>query len=69
VSSVRADLRGEILCRLDAVANGIVCWEQVGVSGTGSDLVRVPETTSPGDYLLCTATALDESCAVLTVTD
>lgn len=43
-------------------------WEQVGVSGPGPDRVLVPETASPGDYLLCTANALDEACALLTVT-
>lgn len=43
-------------------------WEQVGVSGPGPDRVLVPETAPPGDYLVCTANALDEACAVLTVT-
>jgi hypothetical protein len=43
-------------------------WEQVGISGGGPDRVLVPETASPGDYLLCTANALDEACALLTVT-
>ena len=44
-------------------------WEQVGVSGPGPDRVMVPETATPGDYLLCTANARDEACALLTVTD
>lgn len=44
-------------------------WEQVGISGGGPDRVLVPETASPGDYLLCTANALDEACALLTVND
>lgn len=43
-------------------------WEDVGVSGPGPDRVLVPETAAPGDYLLCTANALDEACALLTVT-
>lgn len=43
-------------------------WEDVGVSGPGPDRVLVPETAPPGDYLLCTANALDEACALLTVT-
>lgn len=42
-------------------------WEQVGVSGPGPDRVLVPETATPGDYLLCTANALEEACALLTV--
>ena len=43
-------------------------WEQVGVSGPGPDRVLVPDTAPPGDYLLCAANALDEACALLTVT-
>lgn len=43
-------------------------WEQVGIGGGGPDRVIVPESASPGDYLLCTANALDEACALLTVT-
>jgi hypothetical protein len=43
-------------------------WEQVGISGGGPDRVIVPESASPGDYLLCTANVLDEACALLTVT-
>ena len=43
-------------------------WQQVLVSGPGPDRVLVPETTSPGDHLLCTANALDEACALLMVT-
>ena len=43
-------------------------WEDVGVSGPGPDRVLVPDTAPPGDYLLCTANALDEACALLTVT-
>lgn len=42
-------------------------WEQVGVSGPGPDRVLVPESASPGDYRLCTANALDEAGALLTV--
>jgi len=43
-------------------------WEQVGISGAGPDRVFVPDTAAPGDYLLCTANAVDEACALLTVT-
>ncbi len=43
-------------------------WHQVGVSGPGPDRVLVPDTAPPGAYLLCTANALDEACALLTVT-
>lgn len=43
-------------------------WQQVLISGPGPDHVLVPETASPGDYLLCTANASDEACALLTVT-
>ena len=43
-------------------------WEQVAISGGGPDRVIVPESASPGDYLLCTANALDEACALLTLT-
>jgi hypothetical protein len=43
-------------------------WEQVAVEGEGPDHVVVPETATPGDYLLCTANAVDEACALLTVT-
>lgn len=44
-------------------------WEQVGISGPGPDRVLVPEAAPPGDYLLCTANALEEACALLQVTD
>lgn len=44
-------------------------WEQVGISGSGPDRVIIPETAAPGDYLLCTANAVDEACASLTVAD
>lgn len=43
-------------------------WEQVGISGAGPDRVFVPDTAARGDYLLCTANAVDEACALLTVT-
>ena len=43
-------------------------WEQVGVSGPGPDRVLIPDTAPPGDYLLCTANALDKACALLAVT-
>lgn len=43
-------------------------WVQVGISGAGPDRVLVPDTAKPGDYLLCTANAVDEACALITVT-
>jgi hypothetical protein len=42
-------------------------WVQVGISGPGPDRVLVPETAPPGDYLLCTANALEKACALLRV--
>ncbi|HSU01471.1 MAG TPA: hypothetical protein VLK03_02890 [Nocardioides sp.] len=44
-------------------------WEQVAVEGDGPDRVVVPDAATAGDYLLCTANAADEACALLTVTD
>ncbi len=43
-------------------------WEDVGVGGPGPDRVVIPDTAAPGDYLLCTANAVDEACALLSVT-
>jgi hypothetical protein len=43
-------------------------WHQVGISGTGPDRVVVPDTAAPRDYLLCTANAVTEACALLKVT-
>jgi hypothetical protein len=43
-------------------------WEQVAIAGRGPDRVVVPDAAAPGEYLLCTANAVDEACALLTVT-
>ena len=43
-------------------------WEQLAITGAGPDRVLVPDTAAPGDYLLCTANALDEACAQITIT-
>jgi hypothetical protein len=43
-------------------------WEQVAIEGKGPDRVVVPEAASPGEYMLCTANAVDEACALVTVT-
>jgi len=43
-------------------------WVDVGVGGPGPDHVVIPETAPPGDYLLCTANAVEEACAIVTVT-
>lgn len=42
-------------------------WEQVGISGAGPDRLLIPDTAASGDYLLCTANALDEACAQITI--
>lgn len=44
-------------------------WEQVAIEGAGPDRVLVPDAATAGDYMLCTANAVDETCALLTVTD
>jgi hypothetical protein len=42
-------------------------WPDVGVIGTGPDHVTIPTAAAPGQYLLCTANAEKEACALLTV--
>lgn len=42
--------------------------EDVGVGGPGPDRVLVDAATEPGEYRLCTANALEDVCALLTVT-
>jgi hypothetical protein len=43
-------------------------WEQVAIEGDGPDRVVVPDAAAPGAYMLCTANAVDEACALVTVT-
>jgi len=43
-------------------------WHQVAIEGEGPDRVLIPDVAAPGEYLLCTANAVDEACALLTVT-
>lgn len=43
--------------------------EDVGVGGPGPDHVRLPEELEPGEYRVCTANAVTQFCAPLTVTD
>lgn len=43
-------------------------WEDVGIGGAGPDRVLVPDAATAGEYMLCTANAADEACALLTVT-
>ena len=43
--------------------------EDVGVDGTGPDRVLVDPATEPGEYRLCTANAVEDVCALLTVAD
>ena len=42
-------------------------WVDVGIAGPGPDHVVVPDSAPAGDYLLCTANAAEESCAMVTV--
>lgn len=42
-------------------------WPDIGVGGAGPDHVVIPPTASAGPYLLCTANAPSEACALLTV--
>ena len=44
-------------------------WEQVAIEGAGPDRVLVPDAATAGDYLLCTANAVDKACSLLAVTD
>jgi len=39
----------------------------VGVAGPGPDHVVIPESAGVGSYRLCTANALEEACALVTV--
>ncbi|MGH3483041.1 MAG: hypothetical protein ACRDPQ_07360 [Nocardioidaceae bacterium] len=39
----------------------------IGVAGPGPDHVVIPESAEPGSYRLCTANALEEACALVTV--
>ena len=39
----------------------------IGVSGPGPDHVVIPESAAAGSYRLCTANALEEACALVTV--
>lgn len=42
-------------------------WVDVGIAGPGPDRVVVPDDAAPGDYLLCTANSVEESCELLAV--
>lgn len=42
-------------------------WVDIGVGGPGPDIAVVPETAEPGEYRLCTANSLEQSCVLLTV--
>jgi hypothetical protein len=42
-------------------------WPDVGIHGPGPDRVVVPTTAADGTYLLCTANAATQACALLTV--
>ena len=42
-------------------------WVDVGIAGPGPDYVVIPDDAPAGDYLLCTANAAEESCALVTV--
>jgi hypothetical protein len=43
-------------------------WVDVGIGGPGPDHVVVPSSARAGEYLLCTANAADEACALVVVT-
>lgn len=43
-------------------------WDDVGIGGSGPDVVRIPDTASPGHYRLCTANALDNFCSEIEIT-
>ncbi|WP_293696821.1 hypothetical protein [uncultured Agrococcus sp.] len=42
-------------------------WIDIGISGSGPDLVPIPETAEPGEYRLCTANSAPNICAEITV--
>ena len=43
-------------------------WEDLGVTGRGPDVVRIPGGAEPGEYRICTANARDRACGAVTVT-
>jgi hypothetical protein len=43
-------------------------WDDLGVSGPGPDVVRIPGVAEPGEYRICTANARDRACGAVTVT-
>lgn len=43
-------------------------WEDIGVNGSGPDLILLPEGIDPGAYRICTANAGTNLCGEITVT-
>lgn len=44
-------------------------WDDIGVGGPGPDRLVIPDDAVPGPYRICTANALENFCAELTVVD
>jgi hypothetical protein len=42
-------------------------WADIGVTGTGPDVVLLPNTAKPGTYRVCTANGLVKACGLLQV--
>lgn len=42
-------------------------WVDIGIEGPGPDMLIVPDSASAGDYRICTANAVQNICAQLTI--
>lgn len=44
-------------------------WDDIGIGGPGPDRLVTPDDADPGAYRICTANALENFCAEITVSD
>ncbi len=44
-------------------------WDDIGIGGPGPDRLVVPDDATPGAYRICTANALENFCAEITVSE
>lgn len=44
-------------------------WEDIGIGGPGPDRVVAPDDADPGAYRICTANAVENFCAEITVSE
>lgn len=44
-------------------------WEDIGIAGPGPDVLTIPDDAGGGAYRICTANAVENFCAEITVVD